>query len=71
MAAMCVMVGEEREREGGQVRPAVSEHVYHWVRERESERQTDSEWERGRDRLRFKAVQCGGLVSLDFFLSDS
>lgn len=40
MAAMCVMVGEEREREGGQVRQAVSEHVYHCVRERESERQT-------------------------------
>lgn len=40
VAAMCVMVGEEREREGGQVRQAVSEHVYHWVRERKSERQT-------------------------------
>lgn len=36
---MCVVRGEERE-ERGRPRQAVGEHVYHGVRERESERQT-------------------------------
>lgn len=69
MAAMCVARGEEREEREETGRPrqagrqAVGEHVYHGVRERESERQT------AKRHAEIESSSVGGLVAPDFFLS--
>lgn len=62
MAAMCVVRGEERE-ERGRPRQAAGEHVYHGVRERESERRT------AKRHAEIEGSSVGGLVAPDFFLS--
>lgn len=64
MAAMCVVRGEEREERGRPRqagRQAVGEHVYHGVRERESERQT------AKRHAEIEGSSVGGLVAPDFF----
>lgn len=59
---MCVVRGEERE-ERGRRRQAEGEHVYHGVRERESERQT------AKRHAEIEGSSVGGLVAPDVFLS--
>lgn len=62
MTVICVVRGEEREKRG-RPRQAVGEHVYHGVRERESERQT------AKRHAEIEGSSVGGLVAPDFFLS--